>query len=735
VGRKSKPPITIKPTAGGTEVPPSDGLPPFRRFLDVHGQVRRKSLLTRVFFVTPTDQEIQAAAEERKSLIDVQVYVIAAMMPWMTKGTRTSTPLYDHSKSKGFSDEFSSDIVRLVVNHLQGRHLGRNSLYQTDSAMKEFVNFLSSRSEKPHSIADIGKEMWVEYLDIRAKDKRKKSEFEYNYARRVFSAYPGTAFNGWLDGLMLKENKRRKLAPEHTSELADNTRDYSDAVMYQLLALFIYTFEQRIGFLKRYEQVTEADMPPDWIYPGRTKAFPGRIGKGNLQPKVGLLTDKTLLLEKWLRGEDGGYETIINHCIMYYKVGLRKRTHRKSNWFTSQFLSLLTNYAAKYAATGLYKKFLIEMGNLHGYDAEKDPATFVDYYIKKKTADETHIIMNQIGWCLANLLIMHTGVNREVALTIPSLGEDGKSILNRGDKVFVKDGQSVETEINLYGYKARSGAAPERVVPIVIPKDGPLYQMLISYERCVKVSKDGPFFEFNKSFVGGWSTAGGVKSLAKNFPVIDESGEHLKTIEVSRFRKVFASGALLERMNSVGDMNELAALLREDLNHGNFDTTFSHYLLKSGVARSVMDIAIATVISGKLDELKCKSRIELEKVIPHKKKVFLCHCVDPTNPTHDVAIADECRHYDLCLGCEQSVITREHLPYICLRIIQYESERKKDPHIWAATFEDRWCIAHNALERYIETDKRHGRDLVDIAWQSALEGRVSLPPIISPTRL
>ena len=231
MGRKSKPPITINPTAERTEVPPTDGLPPFRRFLDVHGQERRKRLLTRVFFVVPTDQEIQAVAEERQSHKDVQIYVIAARMPWINKGTRTSTPLFDHCKSKGLSDEFSSDIVRLVINHLQGRHLGRNSLYQTDSAMKGFVNFLSSRSEKPNSIADIGKGIWVEYLDICAKDKRKSSEAHYNYVRKVFSAYPGTALNGWLKGVMFKEGKRRKLAPEHTSEFAGKTRDYSDAVM------------------------------------------------------------------------------------------------------------------------------------------------------------------------------------------------------------------------------------------------------------------------------------------------------------------------------------------------------------------------------------------------------------------------------------------------------------------------------------------------------------------------
>ena len=156
--------------------------------------------------------------------------------------------------------------------------------------------------------------------------------------------------------------------------------------------------------------------------------------------------------------------------------------------------------------------------------------------------------------------------------------------------------------------------------------------------------------------------------------------------------------------------------------------------LKSSGARSVIDIAIATITGGKLNDLKCKSQIEVRKPIPFKKKVFLCHCADPHNPSHDVAIADECRHYDLCLGCERSIITKEHLPYICLRIIQYEAEREKDPYIWTGTFEDRWCIAHDALARYIEKDKKYGRHFVDEAWAAAREGRISLPNIIAATR-
>ena len=60
---------------------------------------------------------------------------------------------------------------------------------------------------------------------------------------------------------------------------------------------------------------------------------------------------------------------------------------------------------------------------------------------------------------------------------------------------------------------------------------------------------------------------------------------------------------------------------------------------------------------------------------------------------------------------------------------------KRTPLIWTATFEDKWCIANDALVRYIATDKKNGRRLVDEAWVAAREGFISLPPIISPTRM
>ena len=145
MGRKSKQVVTINPSPGGTEVPPGDGLPPFKRFLDIDGKQFGKKLLTRLFFVTPNEQEISETERVYRSDTDTNMYVIAAQMSWMGLGTVVSTPLFDYCRSVGFENDFSEDIVRLVINHLTGRHLGRNSLYQTESGMREFVRFLSTR--------------------------------------------------------------------------------------------------------------------------------------------------------------------------------------------------------------------------------------------------------------------------------------------------------------------------------------------------------------------------------------------------------------------------------------------------------------------------------------------------------------------------------------------------------------------------------------------------------------
>ena len=717
MGTKSKPRVEIESNnQGGTEVPPQDGLPAFAPYIDIHGLKRGQKAITRLLLAATTNEDQAHTLKLKKSRPEIEV--VGSNMPYF-KGTKANPALFDHCKSSGFSDDFAIDLTRLVINFFQGKQFGKSSVQKISQSLQEFVDFLAARSQKPTELTDISKSIWLAFLADKEADPRTAAKLLFNWTRAPFKAYGPTSHSGWLAGIQFRSKRRTKPSPEHTSELAES-KDYSDVVMYQLLSLFIYEFERRIGYIKRYESITEADMPKDWLYPGR---IPVR-GKGSLR-------DTVQLVRQWLQDEDAGYEVLIDHYLIHYKAGSLTRNRFKSlqGGIASTLKHLLYTGEAPRVT-----KFMAEMGRRHGYSTARGGVGLLHFYLKKKTPTEPNTVINQIGWCLANLVMMQTGVNKEVVLTIPSKAEDGSSILSRRDTVFVKK-DGTETDIHLYGTKSRTGNSPIKVIPVIISKISPLYQMLVEYEKHVKVG-DGPFFEFDRYFLEIWNTAAKPgANLFESYPVANESGQQLSSIDTRRFRKVFASGQLLDRMKNIKDMNELAEKLQDDLHHGNLDVTLTNYLMKSTVGRSVIDIAIATITGGKLNDLKCKSQIEGRKPVPFKKKVFLCHCVDPQNPSHDVAIADECRHYDLCLGCEQSIITKEHLPYICLRIIQYEGEREKDPIIWPALYEDKWCIAHDALARCIEKNKKNGRHLVDEAWITAREGRITLPPIIAPTRM
>lgn len=742
MGRKRKQPVSINVSWARTEVPvTSDGLPSFKRYLDVPYEKKDERQLTRWFFVAPSQEEIDDTTELHKSK-KFDLRVLAASMPYMPGVQKTRPTLFEYSLRKGFSENFATDLVRLVINFLEGKHYSSATLANHAGSLEEFLDFLAKHAKKPSeiSLTDIGKQVWQDYLRNKETDKRTTSKTLFNNARGFFKAYGPTTLGGWLKLVSFRESQSRKPSNEHTSVLAD-TRDYSDVVMYQLLALFIEAFQRRIGYLTHYENLSEADMPKNWMFPGRKyrrlQDCKGNILEGFNEEDLKVASvDTTALIFRWLSDEDEGYQTLIDHHIMHHKAGLVKRQQGNLRGGFREKLASVVNSESRYYE--LFRehltKFLETMGRWHGYEHGRAIVSLLNFYVKKKTAKEPNNQINQIGYCLANLLMMQTGCNKEVVLSIPSKDDNGEPILARGDSLFVTNDGS--TEIELYGIKERTGNSPRKVIPLTIVKGSPIYEMLIEYERYVKVDSDGPFFEFNKSFIDSWSKAGGITNFQSLYPVIDENGEQLASIDTTRFRKVFASGRLLEHLQGVKDGNELAEKLRDDLRHDNLDVTITNYLMRSTVGRGVIDAAIATVTAEKLEEgLRFKGRVALKQDSSIKKKVFLCDCEDPTNPSHDIAIAAECKHYDLCLGCERCVITKEHLPFICARIIQYEEERQRAPLLWPAMFEDRWNIAHDALDQYVSADKKHGQKLVDEAWAAAMAGIVSLPPIISSNRM
>lgn len=737
MGRKSKSPVILLPAEPRTEVTPRDGLPLYRRFIDIHfsrGVGNRECEVTRIFFTSPTSAEI-AETEVLRRQAGQKLNVIGARLSFIPRVARVSPALYDFCQSKNFSESFSNNLVRLFIYSMLGQSYSKNHLSSLLSNYLKLIEFLSDYVKQPSltELSDIDKDFWLAYASFCEKSESKKKIDNFGLVKSLFARYSPTALGGWLVELKLARNNN-DLAPEHNSELAD--AGYSNTVMYQIIALCLEGFQRRIGYLKRYEALTESDMPTEWLYPGRDNQKPAhavkrtRLKKGETQE-----TESYVLLSKWLNDEVHGYQTLIDHFILHHKSGLIKRSSYGT--YTGGILGSLKGLMASKKLIPEVTNFFKNTARSHGflYQSGGRVGSLLDNYLKKETATEKNVYINQIGWCLANLLMIQTGINKEVAMSIPSLGEDGRSILHRKDPIFLAgDGESADAE--LWGYKERSRPRGRKVIPVHIPLNSPLYKMLVDYERYVKVDNTGPFFEFDKNFVKGWSVASRIKLFTTLYPIYDDNGNLLPSIETPRFRKVFATRQLLERIAGIKDASDLAEKIRDDLHHERLDTTLNHYLLRTNVGRSVIDIAIATITSEKLAEaLSFKGKISLTESTQSKRKVFLCECDDPTKPSHNVYVAGECKHYDLCLGCERSTVTAYHLPYICLRILQYEKMRKRDPAIWSATFEDRWMIAHSALDQYVLKDQKTGQRLVDEAWSAARDGRVSLPSILNSNRI
>lgn len=725
MGAKRKTPVSIRiEEEVNTEVSHNDRLPQLKPYIDItYVKGSGVKQVTRWFLMKPTEIAINESTQIQKSSGGNFVVIGAKLLHH--SNNNASTPLVEWCQSKGLSEQFSINIARILIHYLYGRELSTSTIKNIAYSITKFIEFIAQKvvdnriNASEYTPSSIDKETWVEYLNINPE------KIAFNNIKNIFTSHTTTNINGWLSQLKYRQNKTLE-KEEQASEL-DGTRDYSDSVMLQLLMLLTESFTRRIEYLKHYENLSEADMPIEWEKPNSEPRY-FNTGVG-LKRGERTYTPEGENIYKWLNDEGDGYQILINHHLMHYKYGAFISKN-------SKYLNLqkrLMNSSGELHSLAM--KFYRTMGEWHGYDFPKSPTSLTKFYINKQTSSESNLEINQIGWCLANLIMMQTGINKEVALSIPSRTKNNQSILSRQNTLFIKSsGES--NEIELIGYKDKTGTAKRKEITIRIVKNTPIHEMLIEYERHVKLDFNGPFFEFNNTFINKWNTAGKKEGFRNLYPIINDEGENLNSIDTPRFRKVFASSKLIDFLKSVKSANELARKLKEAHDHDSFNTTFNNYLMKSGASRGVMDIAIATITSSKLEEgLKFKGQFETDTEAPKLKKVFLCKCADPTSPTHQVAIADECKHYDLCLGCEQSIVSKEHLPFICYRILQYEEERRKDPTIWSATFENRWLIAQDCLEKYAIKDKRNGKELIDKAWHAARTGLISLAPIIMSGRL
>jgi len=447
--------------------------------------------------------------------------------------------------------------------------------------------------------------------------------------------------------------------------------------------------------------------------------------------------DNHILVLKWLSDEKY-YPIILAHEIVWY-----------IKWgedFSSRYLA--SRLANKEQNHGLEVQYYSWKNSHYGYytGAREKPYRAIHHFLgdTRDVSTEHTQLQNRIGYCLVNIILIATGLNREVPLSWDSQ-VDGKSILEVDDYFFKKAINSEPSpDIAIRGFKNKVGrSAVPKEITSVIPKSSPIFKMMDDYEKFYKIDFDGPFFEFTPSFSGNWlirqriTGEEQVKFLfSEIYPIYDDDNNLLDKIDTRRFRKVFASGKLFSLINNISNPQELADHLKEALDHDDLDTTLSHYITHVKDSRSAIDIAISTIMNEKLEEFGFVGSINHGKSTKTKKQTYLCDCEDPTNPTHGFSIADECRKYDLCLGCHRSEISQKHLPYICYRIIQYEEIRESNQTKWAAFWEDRWLIAHDALKQYRDSgDVSVSNLLVDKAWDVAKKSINPLLPSLTMTEI
>lgn len=693
---------------------PNDGLPLFERFFTC---TNLKGLKIKVWLAIVTPEE-KNNSKKRKGMESYRnVSINNPIAPWIM--------------DEGFSEAFSQQVARLLIQKFKHKKVSETAIKTTIKTLEALLESLSKKHIYQKININIGNITAEDFIDFREsiqeKAWTKKNKLgRFNSIKKLFSHKSVTncihieSIKGGFKGTKSCQPTR-----DLTSPLFVNST-YSDSVMFQLLCYFIYDFERHIGYLKEYERFTEDDILNE------SKGDIIRHGVKSKHWRGG--SEHRDLLMTWLSDEKF-YPIIVKHEILWQKsYGLsfyNKKVAYKSDKHTESYLPLVQKYNTWVNESYSIPSRLIRTKGKRIFRANIPAIHCKELLAKKSQGSTASTIKNRTGYCLANLIMMATGLNREVVLSWESRVNE-KSILDINDNLFKEKDFQSSPQALIKGIKKRTGRMlTEKEISTVIPKSTPLYRMLKEYEKHLKSNFDGKFFEFTASFKDEWgfNTQNKTDLFSLMYPVRLDCGLLLQTLDTRKFRKVFGKFKLFSLMDGVKSPLELAEKIQDSFKHGDLDTTLSSYLLKENDSRSAIDLGIVSITSTKINELSFAGQVDISGNKKSYKEVFLCECEDPFSPTHGISIAKECMKYDLCLGCQRSIINAVHLPYICLRIMQYE-ELRKTTHKWNDFFEDRWMIAYDALKQYKENDKLNGERLESEAWSLAKTKAISLPPIL-----
>ena len=480
-------------------------------------------------------------------------------------------------------------------------------------------------------------------------------------------------------------------------------KDYSDRVMMQMLACCFYELEV---WRKRYELMlttTKDSLGEDYIetYSANDSVL------------------KNLLMS----GKDG-------HDKLFLNFLLEAKQERSGHKFTNHThqtsrIFKVTNEGGDYKSLGgrklyaHYQQYLADkMWSLYAKNINPNFRSYLSF----KTA--------HMPAMLALFLMISTGKNQETILSIKR---------NYGKKPWYENFDvnlgvdettpAAQKEIRLIGYKSR-GVVGRKVIPMRIPINSPIFEYMKLYDAIANDPDRENFFTLNPVSISKL-----YREFCASFEIIDDNDQPLIGIQTSRLRKTFAGHLLMQLVEDVDSSEDLVSKLRKALNHQEFDTTLFSYIMKTGMGNQVINAAIVALTTNMLNKAMVFQGIVCEdnERSPKNKEVYLCDCTDDTRPTHDLPIAERCKKYDMCLGCERSEVYAMHLARITYRIMQYDKIALENPLTFSGLLEDRRQIALDTINKF---RNEHGRgvEVVEHAYyeatQAMKDGIPLLPAII-----
>jgi hypothetical protein len=484
-------------------------------------------------------------------------------------------------------------------------------------------------------------------------------------------------------------------------------KDYSERIHFQIMAYVFFEIENGIDRLITLEEASPKTLGEDYIHPEE-------------------FNTKNPIIRRLLESGEEGFKKLKYHLLLLLEhpsiVEQRKLAPKASEQgrnFTKRLgavcRTLYKNSENPAENYDRYKSFILssDQNNFGLYPGAVSPT-----YSYLNLSSKHH----EVAILIYALITL--GVNKEVALSwkwkvngIPwyenydvELGINNKS--NARDKKVV-----------LVGVK-KKGKIP-KVIKKSISINSPLFMYLKFLDRTRPKDRE-------HIFVFGNLTAY-MTAFVRHYPVINDDGNRLTSLETKRFRKSYLGHKTMSLLKGVKNSNDLVVNLREALNHKSFDTTFSSYLMKSGMARNVIDSSIVALTSTMLESaMSFNGEIkEDHERSEDNDSVFLCDCSDPLNPSHGLPIAERCTKYDMCLGCSRSEVYSEHLPAIIYRTLQYEKKQDEDPYVFKITLEDRLYIAKDTIEQF-KVKHSQGMDLVEQSYQIANKAMLDDEPLLPP---